>query len=180
MLKDDTNVQFREYRYGWLQRVFSILPVFILASLSIYAVSLLIFNLTRWNNTPVYLETSSIVKSSLALFFTSIVSSFVGATFANLKPGVRVSEKGLAIQSLLIWWYLIPWEDVKDIRSVPLFGSRVRLVVVRNLPFSLIHKWIGTMYFAFFQQAFLISSEIDNYDELIHIIKRKIGKELWE
>jgi hypothetical protein len=36
------------------------------------------------------------------------------------------------------------------------------------------------MYFAFFRQAFLISSEIDNYDELIHIIKKKIGKELWE
>jgi hypothetical protein len=105
------------------------------------------------------------------------VFGFIGAVFANLKPNVRVSNRGLVVQMFLVWWHLIPWEDVKDIRSLPIGRSRLRLVVVRQL--SLFHQVIGTIYFAFFQPAFLISSEIDHYDELVKLIKKKIGKETW-
>jgi hypothetical protein len=105
MMIKETGIQFQEYRYGWLQRGFTFLSVVILASLSSYAISLLIFNLTRWiiSNAPAYTESSSIVRGSLALLFTAIVCSFMAAIFANMKPNVRASDKGLAIQNLLIW-----------------------------------------------------------------------------
>jgi hypothetical protein len=171
-----------EYRYGWLQRTFTVLFTLLWTSVSVFTVSMVIFSLVRWvaGNAPVYIELRDIIGGSIALTIMALAVGFMAAIFANLKPNVRVSDKGLAIQNLLLWWHLIPWEEVKDIRSVPLFGSRVRLVVVRKLPLALVYRLIGTMYFAFFQPAFLISSGIDNYDGLVHTIKKKIGKELWE
>lgn len=172
----------KEYRYGWLQRTFTSLFTLFWMGVCIFTVSTVIFVLTRWviGNAPADTQPRDIINVSMGLSIMALVVGLMAAIFANAKPNIRVSAKGLSIQSLLLWWHLIPWEEVKDIRSVPLFGSRVRLVVVRKLPLALVYCLIGTMYFAFFQPGFLISSEIENYDRLVHTIKKKLGKELWD
>lgn len=162
------------YSNNWPRRMFSFLSTLILTGLSVYLLALLLVNLYKWtiDNAP-----TKIITTLVGLVLAAAVCSLMAAIFANLQPNVRVSDKGLEVQVFLFWWSLIPWEGVKDIRPVPMIG-RYRLVVVRKLTF--IHRVIGTMYFAFFEPAFLIGSEIDRYDELVHLIKKKIGKELWE
>lgn len=118
------------------------------------------------------------IEGTIGLAMIAIVTGFMATVFANVQPNLRVSDKGLAVQIFLFWWYLIPWAEVKDIRSLPLFGRKTRLVIVHRL--TPIHRVIGTIFFAFFRPAFLIGAEIDYYDELVHLIKKKIGKELWE
>lgn len=165
-----------EYSYSWAQRAFSFLLTLMFTGISIFLISVSIISLIRWiiGNGP-----TNIIVGSIALAAMAIIVGFMTATFANLKPNIRVSDRGLEVQIFLVWWYSIPWQHVRDIRTIPFIGfSRVRLVIVHKL--TPIHWVIGTIYFAFFQPAFLIGSEIDNYDRLIHLIKKKIGKELWE
>lgn len=165
-----------EYSYGWPYRVVTLFFTLAFTGMITFAVIISLVNMIRWviYGGPPNGIAGIIVPASMA-----IIGGTMTAAAANLKPNVRVSDKGLEVQKFLFWWHLIPWEDVKDIRSVPIIGrSRLRLVVVRKLTFF--HRLIGTTYFAFFQPAFLIGSEIDNYDELVHLIKKKIGKELWE
>lgn len=173
-------MKFEEYSYGWPQRVFIFLPPLVLTSVSIFTVVVLISGLFRWTigDRPANTEPRDIIGGSIGLAMIALSTGFMAAVFANVQPDVRVSDKGLDVQNFLFWWRLVPWEEVKDIRSLPLFGRKTRLIVVRRM--TPIHRIIGTIYFAFFQPAFLIDSGIANYDELVHLIKKKIGKELWE
>ena len=169
------------YYNHWSHRIFTFLFTLIFFGMSIILLGVLITILSRWilGINPTNMQTKDIISLSIGFTAAAMVTGFIGAIFANAKPNVRVSDKGLEVQDFLFWWNPISWEDIKDIRSIPIIGgSRTRLVVVRNLTF--IHRVIGTIYFAFFQPAFLISSTLDNYDELVHLIKKKIGKESWE
>jgi len=170
-----------QYYYGWYWLISTFLPTMVLTGVSIFSITVVMISVVKWiiSNSPAYITRADIIGGSIGITLVAVVTGFMAAVFANVKPNVRVHDNGLEVQIFLFWWRLIPWEDVKDIRSVPIIGrSRLRLVIVHKLTF--IHRIVGTTYFAFFQPAFLISSKINNYDELIHLIKKKIGRELWE
>jgi len=171
-----------EYSYDWPQRILTSFFTFVFAGVSLYLIAVVIAGLVRWfiiYDKPPNMELRDIIGGSIGLTSMAIITGTMIATFANLKPNLRVSDKGLEVQNFLFLWHLIPWEEVKDIRSVPIIiRPGVYLVIARKLPFF--NRLIGTMYFAFFQPAFLIGPEISNYDDLVHLIKKKLGKELWE
>jgi hypothetical protein len=123
---------------------------------------------------PVGYESLQIVFGMFVLF---VMTGDICAHFLNLYPDIRASDDGLAVQVFLFWWVFVPWEDVVDIRptgvSKLLGSSRSRLVVVRHL--TLAHRLIGGAD-SRFRPAFIIKATMQGYDELMRLIKAKLGK----
>jgi hypothetical protein len=107
-----------------------------------------------------------------------VFTGYLCAHFLNLYPDIRASDHGLAVQVFLFWWIFVPWEHVVDIRptglSKLLGSSRSRLVVVRRLAF--VHRLIGGADSGF-QPAFIIKATMQGYNELVRLIKEKLGKQ---
>jgi hypothetical protein len=93
--------------------------------------------------------------------------------FTNTEPNIRISDRGVAVQSFLFWYIFVPWQDVKEIRKTILPGSKSYLIVVRRLtPF---HRLIGWTHGYTFQPAFVIRKGLIGYDEAVKLIKQKTG-----
>jgi len=94
--------------------------------------------------------------------------------FTSAAPNIRVSGRGMAVQTFLFWYVLVPWQDVKEIRRTILPYSKSYLIVVRRLtPF---HRLIGWIYGYTFQPAFVIRRSLIGYDKAVKTIKENVGK----
>jgi hypothetical protein len=105
--------------------------------------------------------------------FGALVLGVLLILFTNAEPNIRLSDRGVAIQSFLFWYVLVPWQDVKEIRESILPYSGSYLVVVRRLtPF---HRLIGWTNGFTFRPAFVIRRSLIGYDKAVKIIKENAG-----
>jgi hypothetical protein len=160
----------RLYSYHWSTRV--ILYAFVLictASMLLMAAGALVDLLQILSG-----STSKEVAFLIGLGVGSLMLGLLLILFTNIEPNIRVSNRGVAVQTFLFWYVLVPWQDVIEIRRTILPFSKSRLVVVRRLtPF---HRLIGWTNGLVFQPAFVIRRGLKRYDEAIETIKEETDK----
>jgi hypothetical protein len=106
--------------------------------------------------------------------FGALVLGLLLILFVNAEPNIRVSNRGVAVQSFLFWYVLVPWQDIKEIRKTIVPYSKSYLVVVRRLtPF---HRLLGWTNGYTFQPAFVIRRSLIGHDKAVKIIKENAGK----
>ena len=94
----------------------------------------------------------------------------------QMYPPVQSSAQGIRIRFLWFWWFFIPWGDIVGLYRWRVAGQRIVIIVVDKL--TSFHILYGVVYAEMRKPAFLISTSIANYDELIQTIKLHTGKEL--
>lgn len=95
----------------------------------------------------------------------------VGFVLINFHPTVYVGDDGLAI-SYFGRRIRIPWDDIVDVGAgfVP-----IRHTLVRARRITPWHRLYGWLYSFSLLPAFVIGRDIENYDELLHEIRRRVG-----
>jgi hypothetical protein len=92
--------------------------------------------------------------------------------FSNMHPSIRIYDNGISVQVFLLWWRFIPWEDIEEVRSIPL--SRSRLVIVQRL--TPIHRLFCSSITWRFRPAFLLKHTLKGFNEAVRTIEEKVGK----
>jgi len=105
--------------------------------------------------------------------FFLIVTGTVCSTLINYLPTVWVHEKGLIISAYLFLKIHIPWPSIVDIEA----GKRPRgYILVRARRITPFHRIYGWLYSRTFYPSFLIGKGINDRDNLIREIKRRIQR----
>ena len=91
--------------------------------------------------------------------------------FSSAYPSFQVSDSGLKVQVLLFWRILVPWENVREIRSTLLGFSK--LVVLRRL--TPLHRVYGLIFGLTTQPAFVIRRCLIDYDRAVKTIEEHIA-----
>lgn len=160
----------RRYSYSWIIKAPAYLFGVILIALSLFLIVGLIHSL-------VYLPPGSNLIDVTFLIMTlgsmAVVMSCFAAYAANLYSDIQVVAGGLKIQTFCFLWVYVPWGDIEDIKVPLIMFSRSRLVIVRKLTF--LHRFVGFTGGVFFQPAFFVSPKMIGYNELVMIIREKIG-----
>jgi hypothetical protein len=94
----------------------------------------------------------------------------------QMYPAVQTSAQGIRVRFLWLWWLFVPWDDIVGLYRWRVAGKRIVIIVVEKLTFF--HVLYGVVYAEMLKPAFLISTSIASYDELIQTIKLHTGKEL--
>ena len=92
----------------------------------------------------------------------------------NKTTPIIVSPKGLSVWIFTLWprWIFIPWEEIVNVIEIPHFEWGFALVTfIQVEKLSLYHRLVGRKYTKKHVPGFLIYSYIDDYFELIEIIK---------
>jgi len=91
----------------------------------------------------------------------------------NWDPPIRVVDEGIHVKVFSFWWRFIPWSEVSEFRDTVWPRSRVRVVISRGLTPA--HRLIGLFAFTT-EPAFFIRRQIEDFDELLAIIRRNVEK----
>jgi hypothetical protein len=96
----------------------------------------------------------------------------------SMYSDVHLSEEGIRVQVIGLWWIFVPWQDVLDIRptvQASLLGHRrSQVVFVRKLTW--LHWIIGWVLGLKPRPAFNIKGTQTGYDDAVRMIKGKLGK----
>lgn len=138
---------------------------FIILSTSMAVVTLLI---ALWQIPLSDPGLSGVVCIALSILLIGWVGGF---TSMNLYPTIRVGDKGLALSYFVFWWVVVPWDEVIDMKPIPLRHGDV-LVRARHItPF---HRFFGLRYWLSFLPSFVIGRDIRDRDELVREISKRI------
>jgi hypothetical protein len=94
----------------------------------------------------------------------------------QMYPTVQTSAQGIRVRFLWFWWLFVPWDDIAGLYRWRVAGNQIVIVAVDKLTFF--HVLYGVVYAEMLKPAFLISTSIAHYDELIQTIKLHTRKEL--
>ena len=92
----------------------------------------------------------------------------------NAYPEIKMTEDGLLVQIFVFRfvWKFIPWEDITELIKPPYFnrlGLSVWVIQVKRLTFW--HHLLGLIYTSKWKPVILVTSDIQEYNELIKIIQ---------
>lgn len=129
---------------------------------------------------PIYASTPTLFEDprvSLACFalLCLIIAWMLGLTLINYLPTIWVEDKGLEISVFLFFRVQIPWSDIINVR-IRRFPVGSILVSARKItPFHRIYGWLysRTLY-----PSFLIGKGIEDRNNLISEIQRRVQKPL--
>jgi hypothetical protein len=95
----------------------------------------------------------------------------IGLTLVNVYPTVWIEDQGLVISAFLFQRVMIPWTEIVDVGAghVP-FGS----ILVRARRITPFHRVYGWLYSRTLLPSFLIGRDIQDRDELLREIKKRI------
>lgn len=96
----------------------------------------------------------------------------VGLALINIYPTVWLGDQGLVISTFLFARVTVMWADIIDLGTghVP-FGN----VLVRARRVTPFHRIYGWLYSRTLLPSFVIGRGIQDRDELLHEIRRKLG-----
>jgi len=139
-------------------------PVFLLTLISIFLVPLSPYPETSWNNIRF-----SLLCWSVLLFFLG----FTGCSFfINYFPSIWTDDDAIYISYFIIFRIKIPWNRIIDIVSVK---SLPKMVLVRARRITPWHTHYSIYYLRSLKPGFLINESIDNFDELIQVIRKNVN-----
>ena len=101
-----------------------------------------------------------------------VIGWMVGGMLVNLYPTVWLDEKGLKISFFHFWRKNVSWTKITDLRELRLVRSRV--IAVQSTKITIWHRLIGWSYSRRFSPQFLISSDIENFEELIAELESRL------
>jgi hypothetical protein len=124
------------------------------------------------------LDMQRIIGEILPLAGLIVFSLLFPLLFLSMYSDVHISEKGIRVQVISLWWIFVPWQDVLDSRptiQASFWGhQRSQLVFVRKLTF--LHWIIGWILGLRLKPAFNIKGTQEGYDDAVQMIKMKLGK----
>ncbi|MBU0494595.1 MAG: hypothetical protein KKA73_10560 [Chloroflexi bacterium] len=169
----DDQEYFVEYHYPPKQRLFSTAVVLILA---MTAVSMFFQLILLTVGLLAGLHSNLVAVFGVALF--TLVTSYLLLMFANLQVGIRIYERGIAVQFCFLWWLFVPWDDVLYLRSQgwPPF-SRSRIVVLRR-GLTPLHRLMGLGWGRTMYPSVYLGWRMERLDQCIGAIERKLGERL--
>ncbi|MFN3373682.1 MAG: hypothetical protein ACK44M_08970, partial [Chloroflexus sp.] len=121
------------------------------------------------------------LPSNLSLWFPEVLATllwaagglFIALVLRNALPAIRTSTRGLLVE-FSGGWLPVAWEDMQQIHVTgDEAGQRFVLLVIPAKQAKRLTGWhrvYGLLYGTTFQPAFLISSSIEKFDDLLNTI----------
>ena len=118
--------------------------------------------------------TPQAVCDALAFLLGMPLGALTGLAIANMFPTVGISSHHLVV-SFCFREFKIPWEDVIEITRVwyPVVKPLYVVKVKRLTPFHSVFYGSSARFLSF-RPAFLLSPDIDDFDELLSNLKSKL------
>lgn len=100
-----------------------------------------------------------------------MIGWLVGLALINIYPTVWVGDEGLVVSTFPFGRVSVPWVEVIDVGAgyVP-FGNST---LVRTRRLTLFHRIYGWQYSRTLYPGFLVRRDIEDYDRLLHEIRRR-------
>jgi hypothetical protein len=115
----------------------------------------------------------------MALFIGSLFFFFFIPGAINTYPEIQVREEGLLVRVFVFcfMWKLVPWEEIIRVNPSPRpdrWWRRVWVVHVKRL--TLWHRILGASYLAGWQPGIVITSDLQDREELLKTIRDRAGE----
>ncbi|CAG0959284.1 hypothetical protein ANRL3_00766 [Anaerolineae bacterium] len=113
---------------------------------------------------------SSLSTASCLAIWSGVWGWLIGLTMINFYPTVWTDKDGLTISAFFFKRIFVPWTDIVDVGAghVP-FGN----VLVRARRITQFHRIYSWLYSRTLFPGFVISRNIEDYEELAREIRRK-------
>jgi hypothetical protein len=115
----------------------------------------------------------------MALFIGSLFFFFFIPAAINTYPEIQVREEGLLVRVFVFRfiWKLVPWEEIIRVTPSPRpdrWWKRVWVVQIKRL--TLWHRILGASYLAGWQPGIVITSDLQDREELLKIIRDRVSE----
>lgn len=112
------------------------------------------------------------VSGMICIAGSALIIGWIGGFVAmNLYPTIWAGDEGLVLSYFVFWRVRVPWDEIVDMKPIP-FRSRDVLVRARRVtPF---HRLFGLRYWLSLMPSFVIARDIEDRDELIREITKRI------
>jgi hypothetical protein len=107
------------------------------------------------------------VEDSPGLLISGCILNVLSGSLSNMTTDVCVDSQGLYVRAFVIKRLFVPWEDLIDVKISQVYDQHrefIWVVQVKKLTFW--HKCIGSSYKGEWVPSFLITSDLDGYEEL--------------
>ncbi len=100
-----------------------------------------------------------------------LIGWIVGFGLINYYPTVWVGEQGVSISFFVFWRVMIPWSEIIAVRPSLMPFGKVLVQARRITPFHRLYGWLHSLTF---RPSFIIGPGIQDRDELLREISKRM------